>query len=155
MFLHQTLLLFAVKSSRCHISHPAAKNISKRSRGKLAPSSIPQHGLTSVSRSVCSPSVPFSLATPLFIPPSSTHPPISNPHLCASWTRLISALANIHSPPLSSSPPSSPFTPHLLSFSPLRALLLSPLLCNFLCSNEMLCTEESVHIPYRQLLSGY
>lgn len=77
----------------------------------------------------------------LFIPPS---PQISNTHLLAfsaSRTGLISAPANIHSPPLSSSPPSSPFYPS--SAVLLTSLRLSSFLLFFpISSAQMRCCVQ-------------
>lgn len=113
---HLILFPLAVKSSPHHIFHSAAEKYQKEVEGKLALLlfCIPQHVLLPMSTtpSALFPSPPLlTLTTPhSLLPP--LHPPISDSHLCTRWTGLISALANIHSPPLSLlSPPSSPFYP--------------------------------------------
>lgn len=119
--------------------------------------------MSSASYSVHSPS-----CLHLFLPTWSAPPslPLSSPNLRPALfpsfifyflkrTGLICVLTNIHSPLQLFSAPPRPFTPS-------HAVLTSPHSPPFSASFQFLllkwdvvCTEESVYIPYRRPLSGY
>lgn len=137
---------------------PPLRNIKKEQREISSAALLHRSACTFYLCYLRSPS-PFLLSSTDSSSPS-THPPISKPHTSSLGGRGgpgVYLCSGKHSFASSCPPLLRPvLLPIICCPSHLSALSsFLPLLSNFLCSNEMLCTEESVYIPYRRLLSGY